>query len=107
MIECPESGVPAGSLLRLRIKGVPAIDGVIAWQHRGHAGIRFGAPLQPALLEELAFRGAEGISTGLPESVPERPAHAPRRPLPGLHGQLIKRQREIAEEPPPDLARAG
>lgn len=64
MIDCTED-FPAGSLLRLRVKGVPAIDGMIAWHHRAHAGVRFLDPLSAALLDQLGFTGAFETSARL------------------------------------------
>jgi len=54
MIECPDELAVEG-MLRLRIKGVPAIDGRIAWRHRGHAGVRFTEPLPAAIMLQLGF----------------------------------------------------
>ena len=59
MIACPREGLPAGALLRLRVRGLTAIDGEIVWQHRSHAGIRFKVPLHAALIEHLAWTSAE------------------------------------------------
>ena len=58
MIACPGSELPDGALLRLRLKGLTAIDGKIVWQHRAHAGIRFVNPLHHALMEHLGFGDA-------------------------------------------------
>jgi hypothetical protein len=56
MIESPDPGFAVGSPLRLWISGVPTIDGTIAWQHRGHAGIRFLSPLPPTVMDRLGCR---------------------------------------------------
>jgi len=88
MMACPEGGLPDGKRLRLRIRGLAAIDAEIVWQHRGHAGLRFAVPLHPAALEHLGFR--------LPEP---RPAQVPTGGQPGLaareaavlHPRLVKR----------------
>ncbi|HYD25285.1 MAG TPA: PilZ domain-containing protein [Croceibacterium sp.] len=91
MIECPEAELAKGGPLRLRLKGLPAIDGEVAWQHRGHAGVKFRAALEPALLEELAFRTPDGLLAA-PLPLSPQPASAPPRGAPpALHGQLVKR----------------
>ena len=54
MIACPDDDLPGGALLRMRIKGLTAIDGEIVWLHRGHAGVRFRIPIHPALMERPA-----------------------------------------------------
>ena len=89
MMVCPEGGLPAGWMLRLRIKGLPAIDAEIIWKHRGHAGLRFLVALHPTALEHLGFM--------LPE--PRRPAYRPDPAVPpapvstlaGLRADLVKR----------------
>ena len=85
MMVCPEQGLPDGWMLRLRIRGLPAIDAEIIWKHRGHAGLRFLVALHPTALEHLGFR--------LPE--PARPAHRPEpspvASLAGLRAELVKR----------------
>ena len=97
MIECPDSELPKGSPLRLRLKGLPAIDGEIAWQHRGHAGVRFRQELRPALLEDLAFRTSDwSFGSTPPQPFPESAAR-PRPSAPSLHGQLVKRSLASAE----------
>jgi len=55
MITLPEGGLPGDATLRLRIRGVAAIDADVVWQHRSHAGVRFRAPLHPAVIEHLGF----------------------------------------------------
>jgi hypothetical protein len=93
MIACPIDDLPERALLRLRIKGVTAIDGEIVWQHRNHAGIRFRAALHPSVMEYLAFHGTDrGYDAPPIASVPPPEASAaPRRAATGLHGQLVKR----------------
>lgn len=92
MIAYPVEGLPDGALLRLRVKGLTAIDGEIIWRHRNQAGIRFRVPLHPAVMEHLAFRDTErGYDTPPPAPRPEPPTV---RAAPSLHGQLIKRARE-------------
>jgi len=82
MMVCPDWSLPDDERLRLRIKGLAAIDAEIVWQHKGHAGVRFAVPLEPAAMEHLGF--------DLPEPAPRRqPASA--RPPSGLHGDLVKR----------------
>jgi hypothetical protein len=87
MITCDETDLPRDALLRLRIKGLTAIDGTIAWINRGHAGVRFQAPLHPAVMEHLAFRGREEGLTGRAGDAPAPPPQC----SPGLHAKLIKR----------------
>jgi hypothetical protein len=102
MVECAEAGLPDGALVRVRLKGLTAIDGTIVWQHRGHAGIRFLEPLHVAVMEYLGFRQPE------PTQNAERPAEirpAPRRPASGLDAQLVKRS--WGEEARPRIAAGG
>jgi hypothetical protein len=81
MMATPESGLPSGWMMRLRVRTLPAIDAEIVWRHRGHAGLRFLAPLEVTALEHLGFR--------LPE--PRRPeAIEPTQPG-ALHARLVKR----------------
>jgi hypothetical protein len=87
MMACPAEGLPQGWMLRLRIKGLPAIDAEIVWRHRGHAGLRFLVALPSTALEHLGYR--------LPESSP--PCLAASRPPAGLHSQLVKRNLEAAD----------
>lgn len=86
MAVCPEDGLPSGWMLRLRIKGLPAIDAEIVWHHRGHAGLRFLRALQPTALEHLGYRLPEPSRSPVP-----RPADRAGRPVMGLHSQLVKR----------------
>jgi len=80
MIESPDPGFDVGSPMKVWIRGVPTIEGAIAWQHRGHAGIRFALPLSSALMAKLGFS-------------PSEPSRAPAtmRRGSGLHAQMIKR----------------
>jgi hypothetical protein len=103
MIECPDAELAKGAPLRLRLKGLPAIDGEIAWQHRGHAGIKFRQDLRPALLEDLAFR-TPGYAF---DPAPACPPPASRSAAPALHAQLVKRTNPLTEAPAERLARAG
>lgn len=82
MIECADS-VPTGSLLRVRLKGLPAIDSAIAWHHRGYAGIRFLAPLSAEVMERLGFDLSQTLRAGSPAALRRAPG--------SLHGQLVKR----------------
>lgn len=107
MIACPEEGLPDGALMRLRVKGLTAIDGEIIWQHRGHAGIRFRVPLHPAVMEHLAFRGTERGYEAAPPVPPPEPAHEPVRAMTGLHGQLVKRAWTGQDDAEPRRASAG
>lgn len=88
LILCPEPSLPDAALLRLRLRGLTAIDGQIVWQNRGHAGVRFALPLHKALMEHLGFRELESEETGA-----VRPILAPisTRPPSGLHARLVKR----------------
>ena len=105
MIACPEDGLPDGALLRLRVKGLTAIDGEIVWQHRNHAGIKFRVPLHPAVMEHLAFRdGSKGGDAAAPMSAPEAVVE-PVRAASSLHGQLVKRT--WADDAEPRRAAAG
>src|SRR5687768_797689 len=107
MIACPEEGLPDGALLRLRVKGLTAIDGEIVWQHRNHAGIRFRVPLHPAVMEHLAFRDTDrGYDT--PPLAPRAEAELTiARAAPSLNGQLVKRTWAGEPEAGPRRASAG
>ena len=106
MIACPEKGLPDGALLRLRVKGLTAIDGEIVWQHRNHAGVRFKVPLHPAVMEHLAFRGIDrGYDSVAPAPIPA--AATTIRAATGLHGELIKRTWIAPDEAEPRRASAG
>ena len=107
MIACPDEGLPDGALLRLRVKGLTAIDGAIVWQHRDYAGVRFRVPLHPAVMEHLAFRGTDrGYDT--PPPAPRRePALTAARAAPSLHARLVKRTWEDQNDPEPRQASAG
>lgn len=89
MILCPEPSLPDSALLRLRLKGLTAIDGQIVWQNRGHAGIRFNVPLHQALVEHLGFHEPEPES--VPGASPMNPAPRSSRRPSSLHAQLVKR----------------
>ena len=107
MIACPEEGLPDGALMRLRVKGLTAIDGEIVWQHRNHAGIKFRVPLHPAVMEHLAFRGTErGYDTPPPASRPEAELTSVRATT-SLHAQLVKRTWTSQEDSEPRRASAG
>ena len=90
MIVCPEPGLPGEALLRLRLRGLTAIDGKIIWQHKGHAGIRFLSPLHNAILEHLGLRLPEGSVSPL-HAVRELEGEPARRSAGALSGQLVKR----------------
>ena len=99
MIVCNETDLPAHALLRLRIKGLTAIDGEIVWQHRNHAGVKFRAPLHNAVIEHLAFRGTDrGYDPPQITVVPQPQAQAARSAPTSLHGQLVKRTWTGAED---------
>lgn len=106
MITLPEDDVAADATLRLRIKGLAAIDAEIVWQHRNHAGVRFRVPLHPAALEHLGFELPEGAwesavrstqATALPPRRPATPSPSRRADPAGLNGQLVKRTPQVAE----------
>lgn len=82
MLAMPEEGLPEGWMMRLRIKGLPAIDAEIIWRHRGHAGLRFLTPLEPTALEHLGFR--------LPEPRPPTPTESAQG-IAVLHARLVRR----------------
>jgi hypothetical protein len=85
MMMCPEGGLSGGWMLRLRIKGLPAIDAEIIWKHRGFAGLRFLVALHPTALEHLGFRLPE------PRQPARRPEPSPVSSLAGLRADLVKR----------------
>jgi hypothetical protein len=86
MIACPEAGLPEGWMMRLRIRSLPAIDAEIVWRHRGHAGLRFLAPLQPNAMEHHGVRRPEPAR----REPPPRPHHAGALEA-SLHARLVKR----------------
>ena len=99
MVVCPEPGLPDGALLRIRLRGLTAIDGKVVWQHRGHAGVRFVSPLHQALLEHLGFHEPAGECERNYTGAREPGATAePRRPTGGLHAQLVKRTCLVSPE---------
>ena len=99
MITLPEGELAGDAPLRLRIKGLAAIDAEVVWQHRNHAGVRFRVMLHPAAMEHLGFVLPEGAwesayrnarQAELPAS--RRAVATPsRRAASGLNGQLVKR----------------
>lgn len=100
MITLPDGGLRGNAPLRLRIRGLAAIDAEVVWQHRSHAGVRFRVPLHPAAMEHLgftlpagdwdsAFRAARQATSPV--------AASPRATAPALNGQLVKRTREASE----------
>jgi hypothetical protein len=93
MIACAEVDLVERSVLRIRVRGLAAIDAEIVWKHCNHAGIRFRAPLHPAAMEHLGFELPEGawasaFSRSRRDHEPRTPA---RRVAPSLSGGLIKR----------------
>jgi len=86
MLVCPEGGLPSGWILRLRIRGVPAIDAEIVWQHRGHAGLRFLVALRSDSMEYLGFHLPDSAHRRTPALRPHQvPEAAP------LHARMVKR----------------
>ena len=93
-------------MLRLRIKGLAAIDAEIVWQHRNHAGVRFRVPLHPAAMEHLGFVLPEGAWESAYRSAQDGGLHPTRRTTAspprrassaGLNGQLVKRKAPAPE----------
>ena len=106
MITLPEGDLPEEAMLRLRIKGLAAIDAEIVWQHRNHAGVRFRVPLHPAAMEHLGFVLPEGAWESAYRSAQDGGLHPTRRAAPtparraataGLNGHLVKRTSPAAE----------
>jgi len=106
MITLPEGGLAPDATLRLRIKGLAAIDAEIVWQHRYHAGVRFRVPLHPAAMEHLGFVLPDGawesaVRSTQQAAMPVRRRAAPtpsrRADAPGLNGQLVKRTPGVSE----------
>lgn len=100
MMTLPEGELAGDAPLRLRIKGLAAIDAEIVWQHRNHAGVRFRVALHPAAMEHLGFVLPEGAwesayRTAQPAELPasRRALATPSRraAASGLNGQLVKR----------------
>lgn len=99
MIALPE-GALSDEPLRLRIKGLAAIDAEVIWQHRNHAGVRFRVPLHPAAMEHLGFVLPEGAWESAYRHTQPAELPAPRRAVAtparrasaaGLNGRLVKR----------------
>ncbi len=88
MIVCPDPGLPGDALLRLRLRGLTAIDGRIIWQHKGHAGIKFLSPLHNAVLEHLGLHLPEDSASARNAARQQEPM---RRSVGALGGQLVKR----------------
>lgn len=93
MIMCPEPSLPESALLRLRLRGLTAIDTQIVWQNRGHVGIRFKVPLHKAVMEHLGFRelALELEPESLPTVAQSQPLDGPGGSLSGHHQQLVER----------------
>jgi len=106
MITLPEGRVPEDAHLRLRIKGLAAVDAELVWQHRNHAGVRFRVPFHPAAMQHLGFVLPEGAGEGTFRTAREPGVPAPRcdavsrshRAAILEHtGQLAKRIEETSE----------
>ena len=82
MITLDEGNLVTDAPLRLRIRGLAAIDAEVVWQHRNHAGVRFRVPLHPAALEHLGFV--------LPEGAWDNAARSTRPPSSGKAGIRLK-----------------
>ncbi len=107
MITLPEGAFSTDAPLRLRIKGVAAIDAEVVWRHRDRAGVRFRVALHPAAMEHLGFilpdgdwdsaiRIAQQAAAPILRPVPATPSR--RAATAGLNGELVKRT-----EPGPEL----
>ena len=103
MMALPEEALPATARLRLRIRGLAAIDAEVVWRHRNHAGVRFRVPLHPAAMEHLGFVLPEGAwetacrsvrGSGAPAQRRSAAAPTRRAAASGLNGQLVKRTPE-------------
>lgn len=103
MIVCPPDDLATGALLRLRLRGAEVIDGEIVWQHRRHAGVRFHAPLDAAVMEHLGFRLEEPAGESA-RAVDQR--QQPAREPTGLHANLIKRTWQDNRDSPASVASA-
>lgn len=106
MITLAEGELAPDALLRLRIKGLAAIDAEIVWQHRNHAGVRFRVPLHPAAMEHLGFVLPDGAwesafrstqEVAMPSQRRAAPTPSRRADAPGLNGQLVKRIPQVSE----------
>jgi hypothetical protein len=106
MITLPVGELTNDAQLRLRVRGLAAIDAEVVWQHRNHAGVRFRVPLHPAAMEHLGFVLPEGawesaFRTTQPAAIPpvRHAAATPSRraATAGLNGQLVKRTQEASE----------
>jgi hypothetical protein len=106
MITLPAGTLPEDAHLRLRIKGLAAVDAELAWQHRNHAGVRFRVPFHPSAMRHLGFVLPEGAGEGALRTAPEAAIPAPRREVAGrsrhaatpeLNGRLVKRAEEASE----------
>lgn len=106
MITLPQGRFSDDAPLRLRIKGVAAIDAEVVWRHRDRAGVRFRAPLHPAAMEHLGFilpdgdwdsavRTAQQVAMPSPRPVAETPSR--RAATAGLNGELVKRKDSESE----------
>jgi hypothetical protein len=106
MITVPEGALPEDATLRLRIKGLAAIDAEVAWQHRNHAGVRFRVPLHPAAMEHLGFVLPEGAWESAVRSTQAAGLHthpraaatpARRVAASALNALIVKRMPETSE----------
>lgn len=104
MITLPDGGLRGTAPVRLRIRGLAAIDAEVVWQHRSHAGVRFRVPLHPAAMEHLGFVLPAGdwesaLRTARQVHAPRRVAATPQRhaAAPALNGELVKRKPEASE----------
>ena len=99
MIACGEGELAERSVLRIRVRGLAAIDAEVVWQNRDHAGVRFRAPLHPAAMEHLGFELPEGAwdSAFSRTRRNHEPRVSARGVAPSLSGGLIKRAPSAAE----------
>jgi hypothetical protein len=106
MITLPQGTLPEDAHLRLRIKGLAAVDAELVWQHRNHAGVRFRVPFHPAAMRHLGFVLPEGAGEGAFRTAQDAAIPAPRREVasrsrhtatPELNGRLVKRAEQASD----------
>lgn len=99
MIACGDGELPERAALRIRVRGLAAIDAEVVWQHRNRAGVRFRVPLHPAAMDHLGFELPDGAWASAFAASPQdrRPRQPAGRVAPTLSGGLIKRLPHAAE----------
>ncbi|MEO6388210.1 MAG: PilZ domain-containing protein [Croceibacterium sp.] len=93
MILCQVNAIPEGTRLRLRIKGMAAINGAIIWHRGGQAGVSFDTPLTSAQLHRLGATTPDlGLVPVMQHEALDGPLEdTPQRTPGGLSGGLVKR----------------